>query len=93
MGFRGRYKNKRDTIEPDIIAAIEARGIAVERMDAPVDLLCAYRGINYLVEVKSGRNAKLTPAQIAFLDRWPGQWVVIASAQEADAWAERIRNG
>jgi len=90
MGFRGQHKNKRDAIEPDVIDAIEARGIAVYTMDRPVDLLCTFNGANLLVEVKSGPKARLTPPQEKFFGWWPGQKVIISSVAEADAWAEMI---
>lgn len=71
MGLR-RYANRRDQSEPAIVAALEALGCLVERMDKPADLLVrlpAGKGIA-LVECKTGRG-KLTKDQVTFHEQWP----------------------
>lgn len=65
-------KAKRDANEPDIVKALEALGVLVERIDKPVDLLCKYRGRVYLAEVK-GEGVKRRKSQVAqneFIDLW-----------------------
>ena len=90
MGIRGQYKNKRDANEPEIVASLRAHGITVHPMDTPLDLLCATPdGRNYLVEVKSPTKP-LSAAQERFVAAWPGTWVILRTAEEADAWARKV---
>jgi hypothetical protein len=65
-----RYNAKRDGNEPGIIAALEAMGCMVHRMDTPVDLLVLHRGTVHLVEVKAKRGT-LTKDQRLFVEGWP----------------------
>ena len=90
MGIRGNYKNKRDANEKIIFAILRSYGIQVEPTDEPLDAICAYKGVNYLVEVKDGPKARYTPKQKEFMDRWQGQYVVLRSEQEAFTWAQEI---
>jgi len=69
MGLR-RYGNRRDENERAIIAALEAMGCAVHRMDKPCDLLVLARGTVHLCEVKTKRG-QLTKAQERFAEHWP----------------------
>ena len=69
MGLR-RYANKRDANEADIIAALEALGCQVRRIDVPVDLLVLHRGTVHLVEVKTAKG-RITRDQYAFFEGWP----------------------
>lgn len=69
MGLR-RYANKRDEAEPGIVAALEALGCLIYRLDKPVDLLVNHRGTIHLCEVKT-RKGKLTADQQAFARFWP----------------------
>lgn len=89
MGLR-RYANKRDENEGAIIAALEAMGCIVVRMDKPVDLLVllpAGRGI-VLVEVKTKRGT-LTKGQHEFGEYWPIH--VVRTPEEAIALAQKAR--
>ena len=51
------------------------------------DLVCGYRGVNYMLEVKDGERApserKLTPDQVEFHTTWRGQIAVANSVKEA----------
>ena len=47
------------------------------------DLLVGFRGVNYLLEVKRDKKAKLTPAEVAFKMTWEGQWNRVESLDEA----------
>ena len=84
-------KAKRDAIEKDVITAILDHGITVYSIDTPCDLLCGYRGVTYLVEVKSGKNAKLTAPQEKFIAGWNGHYQIIRSVEEAISWAANVR--
>ena len=57
-----RYARKRDTSEPEIVAALRAAGARVWQLDRPFDLLCGIRGRFVVLEVKTGK-AKATDAQ------------------------------
>jgi len=61
-----RFAKKRDSVEPEIIAALERAGFDVWQRDEP-DLLVRKRGwppgIVQLLEVKTGRGKKLTVAK------------------------------
>lgn len=65
-----RYANKRDANEAGIIAAFEAIGCMVYRLDKPCDLLVLHHGNVLLVEVKT-RTGKLTRDQQLFAQYWP----------------------
>ena len=90
MGFRGKYKNKRDQNEPEIVAALKGVGVAVVSMDQPVDLLCWYGGETHLVEVKMP-DGDFTKTQKKFLENWPGEVVTLRSVEEAIEWAKEVR--
>lgn len=91
MGFRGKYKNKRDSNEAEIIDELRAHGFSVYPLDQPLDLLAGYMGKNYLIEVKMPKG-KLTPAQVEFLDGWRGSASIIRSAEEATSFAMMVKN-
>jgi len=89
MGLR-RYANKRDENEGAIIAALEAMGCLVMRLDKPVDLLVLLpvgRGI-VLVEVKTKRGT-LTRDQLDFAEYWP--FHVLRSPDDAIAMVQTAR--
>lgn len=92
MGFRGRYQNKRDSVEPQIVETLRRHGCTVERLDKPVDLLVGFAGKNDLVEVK-GPAGKPTKAQLAFFEAWTGEVFVLDSVAAAEEWCRKIRRG
>ena len=57
-----RKDARRDANEPAIIAALMIAGAYVWRLPAPFDLLAAFRGRLYLIEVKT-EDGKVTPNQ------------------------------
>lgn len=77
-----RHNAKRDANEGIIIAALEASGCLVQRLDTPCDLLVllpAGRGI-IVVEVKT-KTGTLTKDQAEFARYWPLH--VIRTVEEA----------
>jgi Holliday junction resolvase len=64
-----RRAAKRDICEAEIIAALEAVGAKVTRISqgGMPDLLCSYRSVWYLLEVKSDKG-KLTEDQETFIE-------------------------
>ena len=51
------------------------------------DILCAYRGVNYLFEIKDGAKSpskrQLTAAEEVFHETWRGQVAIVTSLDEA----------
>ena len=82
---------RRDANEPVIFAALRAHGLSVCPTDKPLDAVVGYGARTYLVEVKHGPKARLTPAQVAFLAEWQGHAVVIRDVDEAIAFAKAVR--
>lgn len=83
MGLR-LFANKRDANEAGIVAALEACGCLVYRLDKPVDLIVSRRGTIHLVEVKTSKG-RLTADQRAFAEYWP--IIVLRSVDDAIAFA------
>ena len=90
--MRGHHiKNRRDLNEKQIFDILRAHGFQVYSIDTPCDAICAYGGLNYLVEVKNGPKAPLTPPQIKFIATWEGQHQILCTDQEAIDWCKHIR--
>jgi hypothetical protein len=77
MGFRGKFKNKRDANEKEIVT---------ELMDVPADPLAGYGGRDYLIEVKMPK-ATLTGPQTIFYGEWRGSKTILRSIEAAREWA------
>lgn len=80
-----KYAAKRDKIEPDIIKALEFVGATVEQLSKRdvADLLVGFRGVNYLLEVKSGAAGRVSDGQQNWQDSWRGMVAVVRSVDEA----------
>ncbi|HLO78172.1 MAG TPA: hypothetical protein VK196_17085 [Magnetospirillum sp.] len=85
MGIR-RHNARRDANEGVIVAAFEAMGCLVRRIDTPADLLVNHHGTVLLVEVKT-RTGRLTDDQRAFAEHWPLH--IVKSPEEAIALVQR----
>ena len=80
-----RRASLRDKAEPDIIKALEAVGASVEQISKKgvPDLLVGFRGVTYLLEVKtpgackSGNNAKANRGQTEWMAGWRGGPAVV----------------
>lgn len=48
----------------------------------PLDLIVGFRGLNYLLEVKT-KNGKLRPSQERFFSTWAGQRALVRSVDDA----------
>ena len=77
-----RRAAKVDANQKTIVAALRKAGCAVEIIGLPVDLLCGFRGQNWLLEVKD-TGGRLTKGQKDFIATWRGQVRVVRSAEEA----------
>ena len=93
-----RRAAKIDANQPAIVRALQCMGFTVQHLHSVgagcPDLLCGWRGRNYLIEVKDGDKPpsarKLTEDQVKWHEKWLGQVVVINSPIEAAAWAEGL---
>jgi hypothetical protein len=70
----------------EVVSALRKIGCSVASLAAVgkgvPDLLVAFHGVNYLIEVKVP-GGKLTPDQERFFGEWKGQRTVVLGAQEA----------
>ena len=78
---RRAFSVKRDANEPEIVDALEKVGATVRRMNW-ADLLVGFRGVNYVIEVKTEKG-KLTDNQIVDFPAWRGQVDVARTKTEA----------
>lgn len=70
-----------DANHRDIRAGLEAIGATCESK-GPVDLLVGFRGVNYLLEIKTA-TGKVRPSQERFMGAWKGQVAVVRTIQQA----------
>lgn len=93
-----KYAAKADRNQPEIVAAL--RGIGAKVVPTHTvgqgfpDLVVAYRGRTFLIEVKDGEKIpskrKLTPDQEKFHAAWTGELHVVETAEQALAVAARM---
>lgn len=92
-----RYGAQRDVSERSIVDFLESFGFSVYRLDKPVDLLCGFRGRNYLVEVKTGTKGYgkgLNANQQSFADDWRGSPVfTLHSVDDVLAFSQSVARG
>lgn len=83
-----RRAAKVDDNQAEIVKALRKAGFKVEIIKKPVDLLVSNRKRTFLVEVKNeeGKNT-LTKEQVDFFARWPGEWHIVRSPEQAVAAA------
>jgi len=85
------YAKRIDANQNAIVKALRDHGAYVRIVtqgDGLPDILCAYKGVTALLEVKDGDKSpshrKLTPAEEKFFKEWTGGiLVVVNSVQEA----------
>ncbi len=79
-----RRAAKPDANRAEIVRNLKLMGIAVYDLKMPCDLLCHFRGVNHLVEIKNidGKNT-LTQAQKDFIEMWPGPVHIVRNTDEA----------
>jgi hypothetical protein len=70
-----------DGNDESIRTALEAVGASVDRR-SPGDWLVGFRGVNYILEVKTA-NGKQNPSQQAFQGQWKGQYDVVRDVDTA----------
>lgn len=90
-----RTRAKVDGTHHEIMDALHAAGIAAKSL-APMgkgypDAIAALRSYTCLLEFKT-RGGELTPAQVKFLESWPGDvWVVESGPQAVEKVIEGAR--
>ena len=81
MAKTPRYGTPRDANEPEIVEALRAVGASVLLID-DIDLIVGFRGVNYLLEVKTAKG-KLNKKQEKFFRGWVGQVNIVRTAIQA----------
>lgn len=87
-----RYNPRRDANEAEIIDVFKSKGISVERLNTPLDLLLGYNKRTYLVEVKIPKN-RLNKKQSKFVEGWGGQYFICCNVDQAKRFADEIISG
>lgn len=81
-----KFSHQVDVNQPEIVAELRKLGISVcilSRVGNGVpDILCGYKGTNWLFEIKNS-GKKLTPDEVIFRDTWNGQVNVIENTKDA----------
>lgn len=79
-----RYATRRDANEGEIIEVLRAVGASVQTLSikGAADLLVGFRGVNFLIEVKTLKG-KLTDDEVIFHDDWQGQVDIARTPEEA----------
>jgi len=93
-----------DANQPKIVALLRKAGVTVQPVHTVgggvPDLLCAFLGLNFLVEVKDGAKIpsaqKLTPDQIEWHKNWGAPVHIVNSEQAAleivEYYQRRVRD-
>jgi len=76
-----KWDAKRDENEPEIVEALRGIGASVLLID-DIDLIVGFRGVNYLMEVKTAKG-KLNKKQQKFFRGWQGQVNIVRSVDDA----------
>ena len=80
-----RYKAKTDLNQAEIVKALRKIGCDVIVIGTPLDLLCGYRGHNFLIEIKRDgmQYRKDQQGQRDWIRDWKGQARMVTNAEEA----------
>jgi hypothetical protein len=86
-----RRAGRTDANQEEVVKALRQSAIAVKVLSSVgggmPDLLCGFRGVNVLLEVKDGNKTpserKLTADEAEFHSTWAGQVAVVNSGEEA----------
>jgi len=80
-----RKYGKVDLNQNEIVAALQKFGTTISLASVGrgcPDLIFGYKGINYLMEIKNGKQAKLTPDQKEFFGAWSGDVRIIRTVDD-----------
>jgi Holliday junction resolvase len=86
-----RVNPRRDSVEGDIVKALESMGFAVTRISGRgiPDLLLSRRGVFYLAEVKSAKGT-LSLDQLNFRAKHQVAIPLLRSVEAAATWAQSL---
>lgn len=80
------HRRKADANQQEIVKVLLAAGASVADLHTIgrgiPDLLCGFRGVNLLMEVK-GAGGKLTPSEHQFFATWRGPTIIVHDPQDA----------
>ena len=81
-----RLASRADSNQREIVQALRTCGAAVQHIHREghgcPDILCGYKGKNYLLEIKMP-GASLTKDELEWHSKWDGQVAVVHSIEEA----------
>jgi len=88
-----RRAPKRDSNEREIIDFLEINGCSVVQLDGAgiPDLAVGFAGQTYLLEVKNGKQGKLTSDQQQFFKQWIGHAIVVRNIDDAKQFIRTIK--
>ena len=90
-----RRAAKTDLNQAEVVNEFRRLGASVQCLHSVghgvPDLLIGYQLRNYLVEVKDGAKATLTPDQVVWHNRWPGQVDVVRFVSDVKTFMEAIK--
>ena len=76
-----------DANQPAIVRALRDIGASVQHLHMVghgcPDLLVGYRGVNYLMEIKSDDKASFTEDEIKWISEWFGNVHIVTSPEQA----------
>lgn len=78
-----RWAAKADANQHLIVDALKAIGCSVYYIREPTDLLVGFRKRSLVLEIKQGKNWRLTPAQEKFWASYRGEGYIVQSVAEA----------
>ena len=86
MSVRRGHAGRVDSTHADVVKALRGAGMcaySIAQVGGGVpDILAAWRGFNFLIEVK-GESARLTADEQKFHDTWAGQVAIVRTPEEA----------
>jgi hypothetical protein len=85
--MRGRrLYHRADGNQAALVDELRKRGVRIEIIGRPVDLLVGWRGQTYLADVKATEKSPFTKGQVEFFANWPKyggplyRWVTLQDA-------------
>jgi hypothetical protein len=88
-----RKYGKVDLNQNEIVGVLQKFGTVISLASVGrgcPDLIFGYKGRNYLLEIKNGKNAKLTDDQEEFFSSWSGHVCIIRSIDDVLEFIDEI---
>jgi Holliday junction resolvase len=90
-----RKYGKVDLNQNEIVSALQKFGTTISLASVGrgcPDLIFGYKGRNYLLEIKNGKQAKLTPDQEEFFAAWSGHVCIIRSIDDVIEFVDELHS-